>query len=870
MPFLAPVFAAIGSVVGAIGATAVGSFALKIGTSLLLSAAASALQKKPSFAASTSSQIAGRDVTIREAVAPCEIVYGRSRKGGVITFLHSVPTPGAETLNELHVVIVLASHQVSQIGNIYFDGELAHPAGSNVAVGRFAGKSYVERANGGADQTAFPGLVGKVPDKWTADHRMRGQAAIWLQLWYDAETYPAGIPNITADVIGKNDILDPRKGIRGYTENAALCVADYMSLTPFGIGAAIGAADGINTADLIASANVCDEDVAVPGGGFEKRYACNGVVSLADDPQTIIEAMLSAMAGSCVYAAGQWSIHAGYYRAPSVTLTADDVREGGLTLITRQSRSQNFNAVRGTFVSPENDWVVDDFPPYVSSTYVAEDGGETTYSDITLPFTISPATAQRLARIELERQRRQMTVDLAGKLNAWRVGAGDTVMLSYSRWGFAAKPFEVAGLSLEIGDGDGGPQVLPVLALRETSPLVYDWNASEAQIYAAAPRTTLPTAFDIEAPGQPSATESLYQTRSGDGVKALALLTWAPSPSAFVAQYQVEGARNGGQFALLGYTDAPSLEVLDIMPGVWLFRVKAISTLRVSSDWATSAPREILGLGAPPVALSNVTVQAAGGLAVLKWTQHPDLDVRQGGVIEIRHSQASAPSWLNAVRLTFVPGITGLAVVDLLPGSYVLRAIDSAGSLGPETIIASSGAQVLPFTAGTTLQEDDDFTGARFGVIVESGALRLDVAGDLDSVSDFDAVANLDALGGVVAGGTYNFAAGMDFGSVKNVRLRRVIVHSVLGLLDNFDTRPGTVDGWPFFDGAGGSEVDVYVECRTTTDDPAGSPTWGPWGRVDNTEVTARGVQARAVLTTLDVGYTPAVEQLRLIAQEAA
>ena len=40
--------------------------------------------------------------------------------------------------------------------------------------------------------------------------------------------------------------------------------------------------------------------------------------------------------------------------------------------------------------------------------------------------------------------------------------------------------------------------------------------------------------------------------------------------------------------------------------------------------------------------------------------------------------------------------------------------------------------------------------------------------------------------------------------------------------------------------------------------------------RVDNTEVTARGVEARAVLTTRDVGFTPAVEELRLIAQEAA
>ena len=114
----------------------------------------------------------------------------------------------------------------------------------------------------------------------------------------------------------------------------------------------------------------------VAGGGIEPRYACNGVVSLSQDPKTVIEAMLSAMAGRVAHAGGAWRLMAGAYRLPEVTLTADDVRAGGMVLATRVSRAESFNAVRGQFVSPENDWQADDFPAVTSEVYRAEDGGE--------------------------------------------------------------------------------------------------------------------------------------------------------------------------------------------------------------------------------------------------------------------------------------------------------------------------------------------------------------------------------------------------------------------------------------------------------------------------------------------------------------
>jgi len=47
-------------------------------------------------------------------------------------------------------------------------------------------------------------------------------------------------------------------------------------------------------------------------GGSERRYSCNGVVSLAESPKTIIEGLLSAMAGRCAVQGGIDAIWTGF------------------------------------------------------------------------------------------------------------------------------------------------------------------------------------------------------------------------------------------------------------------------------------------------------------------------------------------------------------------------------------------------------------------------------------------------------------------------------------------------------------------------------------------------------------------------------
>lgn len=844
MPFIVTAVTAIaGAISGVLAAGGIGAALVRLGGTLLLSYASQALMPKPK------STLQARTVTVREPVVPRDMVYGRSRKGGVIVFLHA---SGAKD-QYLHLVIVLAAHRVKSVGAVWFDGEEAVTAGG-ISQGRWAGKIAVEKRLGADDQTAFASLLADVPGKWTPAHRLAGCAALYLRLTYDPDAFPGGIPNITVDLEGKDDVSDPRTGLRIYSDNPALCLADYLAHPAFGIGAGLGAADGIDTDGVIEAANICDELVPLAAGGSERRYSCNGSLSLSESPKILIEGLLSAMAGRCAVQGGSWKLHAGAYRLPEVTLTAEDVRAGGLVLATRISQSANFNGVRGQFVSPENDWQPDDFPAYASEVYLAEDGGARKWHDLSLPFTLSATMAQRLAKIELERARRQMTVKLAGKLAAWRAGVGETVMLSYARWGFAAKPFEVQGISLDLTASGDGALLLPELVLRETSPLVYDWSASEAAIYAAAPRTHLPGPANVPAPGTPQLAEEMYETRSGTGVRTLIRAVWTEAPSDFVREYQVRARRvldagglpTGDDWITLGKTDQRFWELRDVKPGRWEVAVKSLSVIGVSSPYV-SAEIEILGLTAPPAGLASLTIQTAGGLAILKWSPSSDLDVRIGGRIVIRHSAALTATWATSTSMDEVAGSDAVALVPLKPGTYLVRARDNSGNLGPVASVVTKGAQVLPFAPVMSLAADPAWIGGKVNVAVDGAALTLTDLG---------------------AEGVFTFPAGMDFGALRRVRLRSEMDVAAVSLGGLFDDRTALIDSWLDVDDTDGAEIDVIVEARSTDDNPAGAPNWSVWSRLDSSEDEVRAVQLRARLISASPDYNVLVAKLRIHAEE--
>ena len=60
------------------------------------------------------------------------------------------------------------------------------------------------------------------------------------------------------------------------------------------------------------------------------------------------------------------------------------------------------------------------------------------------------------------------------------------------------------------------------------------------------------------------------------------------------------------------------------------------------------------------------------------------------------------------------------------------------------------------------------------------------------------------------------------------------------------------------------------MEVRTTPNDPAGSPVWGDWRRVDAAEFSARGFEFRAQLRSYDPAFNIEISELTATADEVA
>ncbi|TXL70098.1 hypothetical protein FHP25_35850 [Vineibacter terrae] len=685
------VFVAIGmSAVAASIASAVASIVISIGLGMLQRA----LTKKPKMKGD------GIDtkVTVRQPNAPWRVIYGKTRVGGTYAFVHCT-----DNNQHLHLVIMLAGHEVEEIGDIWFDDEVVPLDGAGNATGKYAGYVRVKKALGTADQVAFADLVAEAGDKWTANHRLRGRSALYVRLKHSQDKFPNGVPNISAVVKGRK-VYDPRTATTAWTDNAALCAADYISNRAFGLSAAYGTE--IEEDWLSAAANVSDEDVPLAGGGTEKRYTINGAFDVDQKPVDILTDLLNAMAGRAFHAGGRWRVRAGAWMAPTVTLDEHDLR-GPFKVQTMLSRRDNFNAVKGQYISPDNRYQESDFPAVVSATFQAQDGGERVFKDIRLPFTNTASKAQRLAKIELLRARQPVTLTrVPFHLSAYRVQCGDTVGMTNARMGWTAKAFDIDEATLTVGGGSGDDQV-PVLGvdltLRETDASVYDWNTSEEQAVDPAPNTNLPDPFAV---GEPvgltldSGDEVLLLLGEGSVISRIRA-TWTPPLDAFVAQYEIQWKKSA--------EPAWTSQIIGTLQTEWMIapvedgvsydvRVRSINLAQVRSAWVQVDGHIVIGKLAPPPAPNSFTVaRLPDGTRRFAWSlASVPADVRAGGGYRIRYFDGLIADWESMTPLHGGLLVASPWETNELPAGTYTFAIKTVDSSGNESASATfiTGAQL--------------------------------------------------------------------------------------------------------------------------------------------------------------------------------
>lgn len=645
----------------------------------------------------------GKTASAAQPSAPWQIIYGEIETGGVLTFVHTSgpksptnPAASNDPHKYLHMVITVAAHEIQSVASVYFDNYevqwdtvlTGRPTGQVNATGIFAGLVRMQINYGTDGQSALSVPVNDTNDynpvsaKWTTDHRQRGHAHVYFRLTYDEKIFKNGMPDITFRIRGKY-LTDPRTGtLVGADSKAAMVLYDYMTNTRFGLG--IDPAT-FNSTRLNQAVSDCEDNISLAGGGLENRYLINTVFTTDEAPGSVIDEMVASMAGRLVYSEGKWSVYAGKARTPVITIDEDDILSG-VQLLTKTPRIDNFNGVRGTFISTANYYEEADFPPVLNTAYVAEDNNETIYEDLTFGMVTSGTIAQRLAKIELEQARQGRHVEFTASLAAYQAEPGEWVYLNFSKFGWTGETFEVLRSSLQIDEDQNGVPMLTVkLTLKVMEATVYDWSLSDEQSHDVYPDTNLPDPYAVEAPSGvtlASGTEHLY-VRSDGTVFSRLYVSWTAAPDTFV--------RNGGYYEVQYYTEAfewvdygdvpgssSSCYILDVYDGVqYMARVRSVNALGARSDWVQSALHTVVGKTAPPSDVPAFSAIVEGFGLKFNWTQVSDLDVKQ---YEIRYG-TTAQSWSAATVLAKVQANQFFAD-KFVAGSYrfFIKAVDTTGN----------------------------------------------------------------------------------------------------------------------------------------------------------------------------------------------
>jgi len=799
-----------------------------------LGSALSALTPKPSTAGTNR----GYQVTQNGSALDHQIVYGRVKVGGARVF---DSTTGSSN-KQLHRVIAFTGHEIESFDEIYINDEKAtiNKNGNVVFPERYDEKVTIKAHLGSPDQLAEPLLVSEVPE-WTDQHRLRGLSYLYIRLTHDSDAFPNGVPEITAVIKGKK-VYDPRDGSTAWSDNPALCLRDYLSSGVYGLGESSINIDD----DLVSSAaDVCDR-VDTPSG--ETRYTCNGGFLTSATPYDNIGGLLTSMGGLIWYGQGQWRMKPAYWTEPTLTLDEDDLR-GNITVNTRHSRRDNYNAVRGTFKGEESNWQVTDYPEVTNTAFLSADNNQSSYIDLALPFTDNFEEARRIANVSLERNRQQLTMTASFGLRAFQLQVGDNVKINNTRFGWVDKEFEVTSWTFGLAD-EYDLQVQMIL--REVSESVFD-DISDGAVYER-DNTNLLSPFDVPPVGVNAV--AIAQVLAEKLVNTL-VITVSSSQSERIDHVEVQVKPSAEtDYTSIGTGELGRFNSIDLDRGDYDIRARATNTFGVKGDWEYLSDFNVDALSDPPADVTGLQKQLNGNTLLLSWDAVPDLDL---SYYTIKHSpELIGASWTTSntiIEKVARPATTAALTAQV--GTFLIRAYDKGGNQSENVTTILVTRNDLPLLSTVLEQvEDPTFTGAKTNVVV-------DTAPTPDRLI-------IDDISGSTPEGTYDFSTYIDTGSSRSCRITGFTTFTryapTAGLWDDipgdWDSWPGNWDSWTDAN-AEFSDFSVTIFVSATNDDPSGSPTWGPWELVSGSQVYGRAFRFKAELFSENTDVSPSVETLK-------
>lgn len=716
-----------------------------------------------------------------------------------------------------------------------------------------------------------------------------------------------------------------------WSNNPPWCFYDMLTSERYGLGAFI-AADQVDKWSLYQIAQYCDEMVDDGLGGQEPRFTCNLYLQTQDEAYNVINSMASIFCGLPFWSGGaitavqdapsdpvalftnantiedadgnhfnysgsslktrhtvalvSWNDPADRYKQ-KIEYVADEegiarygVVQTQVVAIGCTSRGQAHRYGRRILFAERMETEVVSFSTGLDGLVVAP-------GDIVQTNDPVRAGARMGGRI-ISASCDELTLDAAVTLSAdqaytlWAVLPDGAVQ---SR-AVTTAPGEVDVLQVSPAFSDA-PQAMAMWVLSATNLVPESWritsiaetDGTQASITALAYRSDkydaiengivlepLPTSTLDTAPNTPtdlSISESLYLVTSAV-VGTRITVSWLGA----AAYYELQYRRLEGNWSVIS-TSGTSVDIQPVEPGYYEFTLTAVNAIGRRSLPRTTT-WEVVGKTAPPVDITGFTVIKSSGVAVASWLQHPDLDVRVGGRIVIRHSPKLVDvDWNDGYILEEFGGDTVTGILPLVTGTYMAKARDSSGNWSvAEVLFKATEGMVTGFTTVGVSVQAPGFTGLHTNIAVIDGTLQIDGAVLIDDITDLiDTWAKIDALGGVASSGSYEFDAVMDLGTVATRRFESDITARSFDTGDTIDSRLDLIDDWDSIDGDVINDCDVTLLASATDDDPEASPVWGDWTPFFVSDFTCRALRFRLDLVSGQSTHNIAVSELTVHAK---
>ena len=688
-----------------------------------------------------------------------------------------------------------------------------------------------------------------------------------------------------------------------WTDNPAWCFYDLITNKRYGLGERVPE-EFVDKAALYQIAQYCDEYVPDGNGGYEPRFTCNLYLQNQMEAYKVISDMATIFRGITYWASGNIVPVQDSEKEPVYAFNNTNVLDG---MFNYQSSDVNtrYNAVTVTWNDPNNmyrqasEYVPDDDAiaalGYINPTSVVAFGctskgmarrvgkwllytntyetDAVTFSTgiegaIPMPGDVIKITDSlrsldrrggRVVSSTLNDVTLDMSVEFIGgttyTLSFIDVDGGlvdgyytpvstvttDTVTFTTALTKAIAKDSVYV-----LADDSAEPQLFRVIAIKEEDKGKYtisgvSYNPSKYAYVEKDERLTAVAGPDTYVAGVSDLVTSEILYADGVAIKSKLRLDWK-APAKAVAYQVYVIAPDGTRFSS-DRQQATFYEVAETLPGVYEVAITALDVIGNKSV-KTSVSVDVYGKTAPPVAPVNLAVKSFSGAGTITWDLHPDLDVRVGGSVVIKHTtKTSGVQWEDGVVVAVASGASTQASIPLMSGTYTAKAIDEGGRYSSSfTSALSAFAEVSATNVLATLTEHPTFSGAKDNLFVEGGLLTLYGEMEWDDVVSVDDLESIDYLGTGNLTGRYEFGDVIDLLGTYTVRAFGNVEGFATAANDTMGSRITPIGTWTRFGGDIINDASIRLYISTTTDDPnSPSAVWGEWAEFILADYTARG-----------------------------